>query len=113
MKTQCVLGISAFYQFYPHSRDLLGRNFISRGQWGRRIELFTVALAQGDFMSRLRGMLDHVCLRGGVFHLWGHSWEVGEFDGWRQLESFLLYAAERIPAEARLSNRAALQHAAD
>jgi peptidoglycan/xylan/chitin deacetylase (PgdA/CDA1 family) len=98
-------------QCYPHSRDLYARQFIGRGDWVERTELFRVAVGRGDFLSRLRGMLDHVCLRGGIFHLWGHSRELGGFDGWRQLECFLRYAAERIPAEGRLNNRAVLHHA--
>ena len=63
-------------------------------------------------MSRMQAMLDYVCLHGGVFHLYGHSREVQEFDGWQQLDSFLRYAAARIPAERRLSNREVLQHRA-
>lgn len=39
-------------------------------------------------------------------------WEVESFDGWRQLDDFLRYAAERIPAERRLSNREVLRHRA-
>lgn len=98
-------------QFYPHTRPVRVRQFLGRGGWRRRTALFGVAVGRGDFMSRLRGMLDHVCRHGGVFHLWGHSWEVGEFDGWRRLETFLRYAADRIPAERRLSNRAVWQQA--
>ena len=99
-------------QYYPHSRGVYVRQFIGRGAWGERTGLCRVALMPGDFMSRLRGMLDHVCLRGGVFHLWGHSRELERFDGWRHLESFLRYAAERVPAEDRLSNGEVLQHVA-
>ena len=111
-------------QYYPEehapARSVLGkalrvlvRNSIRRGEWGRRKELFSVFQGSGgDFMSRLEAMLDYVCLHGGVFHLCGHSREVQEFDCWRQLDSFLRYAAERIPAERRLSNREVLQHRA-
>ena len=63
-------------------------------------------------MSRLQAMLDHVCLHGGVFHLWGHSRELEAFDGWRQLDGFLRYAAAHIAAERRLSNHEVLQHRA-
>ena len=71
-------------QFYPHdhfparsvlgkARSVLVRNFTGRGEWRRTRDLFSVFQGQGDFMSRLQAMLDHVCLHGGVFHLWGHS----------------------------------------
>jgi peptidoglycan/xylan/chitin deacetylase (PgdA/CDA1 family) len=92
-------------QDYPHTSNALLRNFIRRGEWRRRTRLFGLACRHRDLLLRLQGMLDYVCLHGGVFHLWGHSWELEEFDGWRQLESFLLYAGERIPAESRLTNR--------
>ena len=98
-------------QFYPHSRDGLARNFLSHGDWRRRASLCRVALWRRDLMSRLQALLDQVCSRGGVFHLWGHAWELEAFDGWRQLERFLAHAAERISAGGRLTNRQALQTA--
>ena len=96
-------------QFYPHTRNALIRNFVSHGEWTRRTRRFAVALWCGDLMSRLRGLLNHVCSHGGLFHLWGHAWELEAFDGWRHLESFLVHAAGRIPAEGRLTNRQVLQ----
>ncbi len=104
-------GMPTAIQYYPHTRSVFVRNFISRGEWALRNDLFWVSLGRRDFMSRLRGMLDHVYLHGGVFHLWGHSWELESFDGWRQLDDFLRYAAERIPVATRLSNRELLQYA--
>jgi peptidoglycan/xylan/chitin deacetylase (PgdA/CDA1 family) len=99
-------------QYYPHTRGVYMRQFIGRGAWGEPAGLFRVAVMTGDFPSRLRRLLDHVCLRGGVFHLWGHSRELDGFDGWRHLESFLRYAAARVPAEGRLSNGEVRQHVA-
>jgi len=98
-------------QFYPHKRYSLVRNFLRQGKWQRRRKLFVVALSCGDMMSRLQRLLDRVGRDGGIFHLWGHSWELETFDGWRQLESFLLYAADRIPDENRLTNCETLHHA--
>ncbi len=98
-------------QYYPHGRTVLVGNFIMRGDWGRRKDVFSIAWT-GNLMSRLQAVLDFVCLHGGVFHLWGHSWELEGFDGWRQLDGFLRYAAERIPAGSRVSNREVVQQAA-
>jgi hypothetical protein len=36
-------------------------------------------------------LLLQVCRRGGVFHLWGHSWEIAENKEWPQLERCLAY----------------------
>ncbi len=95
-------------QFYPHGRVVLVRNFIMCEEWGRNRDLFFISMGRSNFISRLQAMLDYVCLHGGVFHLWGHSWELEAFDGWRQLDSFLRYVAGRIPAERRLNNREVL-----
>ena len=110
-------------QFYPHehpsprsvlgkARSLFVRNFTGRGEWQRTKDLYSVFHGKETFTSRLQAMLDYVCFHGGVFHLWGHSWELESFDGWRQLDDFLRYAAERIPVEGRLNNRELLQYAA-
>lgn len=40
-------------------------------------------------------LFDYVLTRGGIFHLWGHAWEVEKFGLWRDLEDFLSYAAKR------------------
>lgn len=98
-------------QCYPHKREVLVRNFVKRGEWIKRCGLFFVAVGEENFAMRLRRVLDHVCLHGEMFHLWGHSWELEGFDGWRQLDDFLRYAADRIPVDRRLSNREVLHHA--
>jgi len=34
-------------------------------------------------------LFEEVCAEGGVFHLWGHSWEIDANDDWRRLCSVL------------------------
>jgi len=36
-------------------------------------------------------MFDRVRTEGGVFHLWGHSWELNNNDGWKRLEQVLAH----------------------
>ncbi len=36
-------------------------------------------------------LFDQARERGGVFHLWGHSWELDDRDGWERLERVLQY----------------------
>ncbi|MEU6988103.1 polysaccharide deacetylase family protein [Streptomyces sp. NPDC046324] len=46
-----------------------------------------------------------LCLeRGGVFHLWGHSWEVDAHRDWHRLERVLTHISGR-PGVSYLSNR--------
>lgn len=40
-------------------------------------------------------LFDVVLAKGGVFHLWGHSWEVDAHGDWTRLENVLEYIANR------------------
>lgn len=97
--------------FYPRRRVDVARSFVreerrrlGEWRWPRRLPTFLAAVTKVDFEARFRALVDRVCERGGVFHMWGHSWEIDRFNGWALLDSVLRYAAERVPAEARVSN---------
>ncbi len=92
------------FHFYPRGRKDFLRNFLKHPNRGARFGMFKAAMVGTGFLNRLKLGLDHVCRHGGVFHLWGHSWEFGHFDGWPMLESFLQYAAERVPPASRVFN---------
>lgn len=64
----------------------------------------TVPLRQAHQAQRQRGLplaalrawlpwasawVDHVQVVGGVFHLWGHSWEIEQYGQWADLEALL------------------------
>ncbi len=98
------LAMAVTLQFYPHRPDIYLRNFVRHGAWPQRVRLLKAVLPHHDLLSRLRSSLDVACEQNGVFHLWGHSWELDRFDGWAMLDDFLRYAAERIPQKNRLSN---------
>lgn len=91
-------------QFFPHTSAVFLRNFIRNGDWLRRTRMLSQALSRSELLNQLKGALDAVCTQGGVFHLWGHSWELDQIDGWGLLNDFLSYAAEKIPNEDRLTN---------
>jgi peptidoglycan-N-acetylglucosamine deacetylase len=38
-----------------------------------------------------RAMFDLVRNEGGIFHIWGHSWEVDKNNDWQRLEAFFRY----------------------
>jgi peptidoglycan/xylan/chitin deacetylase (PgdA/CDA1 family) len=40
-------------------------------------------------------IFDRVLATGGLFHLWGHSWEIDRFGQWRRLETVLDHIARR------------------
>lgn len=45
--------------------------------------------AAGDWPAQAAALLDHALATGGVFHLWGHSWELESYDQWDRLEAVL------------------------
>ncbi len=38
-----------------------------------------------------KAMFDRVIKEGGICHIWGHSWEIDEYDDWERLESVFRY----------------------
>jgi hypothetical protein len=38
-----------------------------------------------------RAMFDHVLAEGGIFHIWGHSWEIDKNNDWERLGDFFGY----------------------
>jgi peptidoglycan/xylan/chitin deacetylase (PgdA/CDA1 family) len=42
-----------------------------------------------------RYFFDRTMENGGVFHLWGHSWEIDKNNQWKQLEAFFEYISNR------------------
>jgi peptidoglycan/xylan/chitin deacetylase (PgdA/CDA1 family) len=42
--------------------------------------------SQFDWVRTAEAMLEQVLVSGGVFHVWGHSWEVDQMGEWQNLE---------------------------
>jgi peptidoglycan/xylan/chitin deacetylase (PgdA/CDA1 family) len=97
-------------QFYPHSREVLIRNFLRGRQWAARWNTWAAAMSSSDLQTRLRASLDAVIKHDGVFHLWGHSWEIEALGAWDTLKEFLAYANDRVPPQARVTNAGLVQH---
>lgn len=54
---------------------------------------------------RLGGaLLEQTRRRGGVFHLWGHSWEVDACGGWSRLEEMMRLLGEHVHDVPALTN---------
>jgi len=50
-----------------------------------------------------RRLFEEALVKGGVYHLWGHSWEIEENGDWQRLRSFLRYVAS-VPGVLFLTN---------
>ena len=54
-----------------------------------------------DIASRT---LDFIISNGGIWHLWGHSWEIEEYDAWHRLEEVLIRITDLPQTIKRVSN---------
>ena len=75
-------------QAAPIARRVLARNCAKRLAW-RNVVNVILHTRSRNWTQTAHAMLQDVARRGGVFHLWGHSWEVEEQQQWPQLESVL------------------------
>ena len=46
-----------------------------------------------------RAMFDRVVQAGGVYHMWGHSWEIDQHNDWERLERLFSYISGRPDVE--------------
>ena len=75
-------------QAQPHPRSAYLRNALKRRSI-RGLYNFALAGASADWSTLAKRMVARVAKVGGVFHLWGHSWEIDAFGQWGPLESVL------------------------
>lgn len=102
-------------QFFPHRRGVLLRNLMKWGWSGRALNpcLIAAVLSGGDYVTRALRLVDFAAGRsGGVFHLWGHSHELGKYDLWQDLDCLLRAVAELKPVSATVSEAAHARFAA-
>jgi hypothetical protein len=52
-----------------------------------------------SWQALARASFDVALKRGGVFHLWGHSWEIEKYGMWDELESLLKYISGRADCQ--------------
>jgi len=53
-----------------------------------------VRFSKSDWVATAEAVLEHVIRGGGVFHLWGHSWEIDQMRQWEDLERALALLAQ-------------------
>jgi len=55
--------------------------------------LKTLRYLEWDVLAR--DMFDRVMNRGGIYHLWGHSWEIDEHNDWERLADVFRYISAK------------------
>jgi peptidoglycan-N-acetylglucosamine deacetylase len=82
-------------QAYPHRKAAYIRNLAR----AKRISSLVKYLASGwrsrTWVEMAMGMFDRVLKHGGVWHLYGHSWEIDQLGLWPDLTELLNYVSHR------------------
>jgi peptidoglycan/xylan/chitin deacetylase (PgdA/CDA1 family) len=87
---RCVSGlwiIATTVQAFPHSAYAYARNTAKRFSFSHFLSL-PAAIRSSGWVILAKEMLTRAAVHGGVFHLWGHSWEIEEENQWENLEAF-------------------------
>lgn len=90
-------------QAYPHGLGAYVKSTFKRAAFGNLCHYLTHGRST-DWVQLARSMVDRVLQWGGVFHLWGHSWELQETGQWQRLEELLGYLGQFTVQAAVLTN---------
>jgi L-malate glycosyltransferase len=87
-----LLLIPTTVQVFPHGPSAYAKNALKRFSASLMFRPGRLLLAR-DWAALAKELFFRTMERGGVFHLWGHSWEIEEYGQWQALEDFLAIAA--------------------
>jgi peptidoglycan/xylan/chitin deacetylase (PgdA/CDA1 family) len=68
------------------------KHMVSAGDHNLAIKLLLNGNGFKSWNIIAKKSLDHVLENGGIWHLWGHSWEIDYYDNWSLLHEVLEYA---------------------
>ncbi|MGN6628152.1 MAG: polysaccharide deacetylase family protein [Tepidisphaeraceae bacterium] len=88
---------------FPHGPKVYVKNAIKR-RAPKNLWRYLVQGRMGDWVKLAESMLQTVASQGGVFHVWGHSWEIEETNQWSQLETVLKRMGEYAKQMPCLAN---------
>ncbi|HZL36042.1 MAG TPA: polysaccharide deacetylase family protein [Tepidisphaeraceae bacterium] len=80
-------------QAHPHGLGAYVRNVLKRRALAN-LWLYVLHGHSTDWPALARSFLDFATHHGGVFHLWGHSWEIEANGQWERLDEVLGFMGE-------------------
>lgn len=98
-----VLVMPTTVQAFPHRFSTFAKNAIKRRALGN-LWRYVIHGCTAEWPVMAESLLRHALLRGGVFHLWGHSWELQGTDQWQRLEHVLSLIGRLAPQGTALTN---------
>ena len=84
----------ASLQVFPHTGWAYLRN-MTKARSPRRILRYLAMRGEGDWVELGKRLFDRVMNEGGVWHLFGHSWEIEQRALWGGLEELAEYVSGR------------------
>jgi peptidoglycan/xylan/chitin deacetylase (PgdA/CDA1 family) len=101
--TQMLTSSSAFVRFampttlqaYPHGRSNYVRNLVRLGAVRVLLQSIPDLVRFQDWLGLGKARFDRVLRHGGVWHLYGHPWEIEKLGLWDQLREMLEYVSNR------------------
>ena len=80
---------------FPHTRFEYFRNLARAWDLRRAWVYATHVRCSRDWVELAKLLFDSVLRDGGIWHLYGHSWEINEMGLWQKLQEVLDYVSER------------------
>jgi hypothetical protein len=99
-------------QAHPHGLASYARNVLGRAAFGN-LWLYLAHGRSTSWPRLVQSLLCQALQRGGVFHLWGHSWEIEQNGQWHQLEEVLRFLSRASGQAPALTNWQVCQACAD
>ena len=90
-------------QAHPHGPVVFCKNAVKRAAF-RNLWRYIVHGYSTDWAGLAGSLLHRVIDDGGVFHLWGHSWELQQSGQWQRLEEVLRMMSEAACQAVPLTN---------
>lgn len=75
-----------------------------RGYFDRAKEVHLPFYCYYNWVWLARATFRYVHKKGGVWHLWGHSWEIEKYDMWRMIEHVFKYVTGRKNVSYLMNN---------
>ena len=83
------------FQPYPHTPSIYVKNAAKAGNANRLLKVVIRFRFLGNWLQLGKRLFDQVLREGGVWHLYGHSWEIDRLGLWPALGELLDYVAGR------------------
>ncbi|MEO6435623.1 MAG: polysaccharide deacetylase family protein [Tepidisphaeraceae bacterium] len=104
-----VMEMPTTIQAFPHAVGAYARNIAKRAA-ARNLWVYLVHGHARDWSMLARRLIERAAGAGGVFHLWGHSWELVEQRQWERLDEVFRVMAEHARHARHWSNGRICEH---